>query len=213
MGHGFRLSAIYAVALPAILPARRSSAECQGSQNITQVYLATVHLTMCLCAAETDTPIHQNVFQSALGYMLPILSLEPVEIATLAAMQNVPITRNVWKIARFACQSCINHVVNTNVVNFYSKVHEKPSYLIDFLLLTVNTTTNCRSSDKPVCGTNGQTYASLCHLVKAKATLGYTGRCIESCRTTPVCGMNGISYKSECEAWSGKNRKFRRNPK
>lgn len=67
----------------------------------------------------------------------------------------------------------------------------------------VNTTSNCRTGDKPVCSTEGQTFPSLCHLVKAKTTLAYAGRCIDSCRKTPVCGMNGISYKSECEAWSG----------
>lgn len=55
-----------------------------------------------------------------------------------------------------------------------------------------------------MCSTDGKTFASLCHLVKAKASLAYAGRCIDSCRKTPVCGVNGISYKSECEAWSGK---------
>lgn len=68
----------------------------------------------------------------------------------------------------------------------------------------VNTTANCRIGDKPVCSTEGRTFASLCHMVKAKASLAYAGRCIDSCRKTPVCGVNGISYKSECEAWSGK---------
>lgn len=67
----------------------------------------------------------------------------------------------------------------------------------------MNTTSNCRVSDKAVCSVNGQMYASLCHLVKAKATLDYVGQCISGCKKIPVCGINGISYKSECEAWSG----------
>lgn len=72
------------------------------------------------------------------------------------------------------------------------------------LFILVNTTVNCRAGDKPVCSTDNKTFASLCHLAKAKATLAYSGKCIDSCRKTPVCGINGISYKSECEAWSGK---------
>lgn len=72
----------------------------------------------------------------------------------------------------------------------------------------VNTTSNCRGSDKPVCSSEGRTFASLCHLVKAKATLAYAGRCIDRCRKTPVCGINGVSYRSECEAWSGLYQSF-----
>lgn len=70
----------------------------------------------------------------------------------------------------------------------------------------MNTTTNCRIGDKPVCSSEEKTYPSLCHLVKAKATLAYSGRCIDTCRKITVCGINGISYKSECEAWSGKSK-------
>lgn len=75
--------------------------------------------------------------------------------------------------------------------------------MLFYRILLVNTTSNCRIADKPVCSIEGQTYPSVCHLAKASATLAYTGRCIDSCRKTPVCGINGISYKTECEAWSG----------
>lgn len=64
-------------------------------------------------------------------------------------------------------------------------------------------TTNCRNSNKPVCGEDGVTYQSMCHLIKAKVNLVYSGECREGCKMTPVCGINGVSYKSECEAWSG----------
>lgn len=67
----------------------------------------------------------------------------------------------------------------------------------------VNTTSHCGANDKPVCSSGGHTYQSICHLVEAKATLAYLGRCLDSCRNTAVCGINGISYRSECEAWSG----------
>lgn len=74
-----------------------------------------------------------------------------------------------------------------------------------FNIITVNTSSNCRVDDKPVCSTDNQTYSSLCHMIMANATLAYLGKCIDNCKkTTPVCGINGISYKSECEAWSGK---------
>lgn len=48
----------------------------------------------------------------------------------------------------------------------------------------------------------------MCHLLKGKATLAYTGRCVDSCKKSAVCGINGISYKSECEAWSGMQLRF-----
>lgn len=79
-----------------------------------------------------------------------------------------------------------------------------PNNIDFFSFLLVNTTSKCRVGDKPVCSTEGKTFPSSCHMAQAKATLAYTGRCIDSCRKSRVCGINGISYKSECEAWSGK---------
>ncbi|XP_037952722.1 reversion-inducing cysteine-rich protein with Kazal motifs-like [Teleopsis dalmanni] len=67
----------------------------------------------------------------------------------------------------------------------------------------VNQTSNCSNMGQPVCDTKGDTYASACDLLNAKAQLSYWGSCFRSCSTKgPVCGINGVTYAHECAAWA-----------
>ena len=50
-----------------------------------------------------------------------------------------------------------------------------------------------------VCGEDGKTHASLCHLHKAGVNLAYTGHCRPEC-SGDVCGRNGVTYPSACHA-------------
>lgn len=88
--------------------------------------------------------------------------------------------------------------------NYFFLLNQFKILILKILLFClVNTTSNCPTSDRPVCTTDRRTMPSMCHLLKSKGTLAYRGRCIDSCRMTAVCGINGINYRSECEAWNG----------
>ncbi|XP_046752373.1 reversion-inducing cysteine-rich protein with Kazal motifs isoform X1 [Diprion similis] len=54
----------------------------------------------------------------------------------------------------------------------------------------------------PVCDKDNREHASLCALIRAGATLGYRGPCLQGCSLRgPVCGINGEVYPNECSAW------------
>lgn len=54
-----------------------------------------------------------------------------------------------------------------------------------------------------MCDTKGQTYASACDLLNAKAQLAHWSSCYRSCSWKgPICGINGVTYPNECEAWA-----------
>ena len=51
-----------------------------------------------------------------------------------------------------------------------------------------------------VCGSNEETYPTLCHLHQAGQKLAYTGPCRPSLCSETVCGSNGVTYPSPCHA-------------
>eukprot|EP00117_Sycon_ciliatum_P045749 scpid19990/ scgid32845/ Reversion-inducing cysteine-rich protein with Kazal motifs len=61
----------------------------------------------------------------------------------------------------------------------------------------------CSVSTRPeerVCGDDGYTYASLCHLSAMDVMLGYATECLPECYQQ-VCGGDGITYPSRCHAY------------
>ncbi|XP_076621802.1 reversion-inducing-cysteine-rich protein with kazal motifs isoform X1 [Colletes latitarsis] len=58
-------------------------------------------------------------------------------------------------------------------------------------------------SSRPVCDRENRQHRSVCAMIRAGATLGYRGRCLEGCTLRgPVCGANGEVYANECAAWA-----------
>ena len=57
-----------------------------------------------------------------------------------------------------------------------------------------------------VCGTDGKTYSSLCHLYKAGQKMVYTGICRQHLCTGEVCGADKNTYESSCHARAHKMR-------
>jgi len=51
-----------------------------------------------------------------------------------------------------------------------------------------------------VCGSNEETYPTLCHLHQAGQKLAYTGPCRPTLCSETVCGSNGVTYPSPCHA-------------
>lgn len=55
----------------------------------------------------------------------------------------------------------------------------------------------------PVCDKENRQHRSVCAMIRAGATLGYRGHCLEGCTLRgPVCGANGEVYANECAAWA-----------
>lgn len=67
-----------------------------------------------------------------------------------------------------------------------------------------NICTICRGGNRPMCGVDGITYRSRCHLIFcARTKVAYKGICnhCETCQympMEPVCGNDGNTYKHEC---------------
>lgn len=117
----------------------------------------------------------------------------------------------VLKKDKYAYQSCIDHVNNTNVVrkllNLIFKLQPRKMVENNGNILTVNVTTSCPIPfAEEACSTDGRTFPSFCNLIKSKSRLAYKGPCLKYCNyhtKEKVCGINGVTYKSECDAWSG----------
>lgn len=114
---GSMSNAISAVATPAILRARRSSAEYQASPTIIPVCRVTVRRIMFPFAAATATRIHRNVCRNALASRWLISSSDHVAIITRVEMQNAPATRSASRIGRSACRLRTSHVANISAVS------------------------------------------------------------------------------------------------
>ena len=61
---------------------------------------------------------------------------------------------------------------------------------------------NCDDQQKysQVCGMDGKTYTSLCHMHKANQQIAYTGYCRPDICKGEVCGADKNIYKSTCHA-------------
>ena len=51
-----------------------------------------------------------------------------------------------------------------------------------------------------VCGVDGTTYSTLCHLQQRGVKLAYSGPCRPALCHGAVCGRDGVTYPSSCHA-------------
>ena len=51
-----------------------------------------------------------------------------------------------------------------------------------------------------MCGVDGTTYPTLCHLQQRGVKLAYSGQCREALCRGSVCGRDGVTYPSSCHA-------------
>lgn len=79
-------------------------------------------------------------------------------------------------------------------------VSDKGTYLHTLPLSAVAKEDCGHTEYSEVCGVNGKTYPTLCHLQQNGAKLAYVGHCRPDVCAGTVCGRNGVTYPSSCHA-------------
>ena len=72
-----------------------------------------------------------------------------------------------------------------------------------YILLPAVAKEDCRhTAHSEVCGIDGKTYPTLCHLQQSGVMLAYSGHCRPRLCGGMVCGRDGVTYPSSCHAKS-----------
>ncbi|XP_076293444.1 reversion-inducing-cysteine-rich protein with kazal motifs [Lasioglossum baleicum] len=144
----------------------------------------------CDCSAHYVPVCGRLGFTFASGCLAKCADLSPNEVEFGSCSSRDPCASN-------PCDSTEKCVRRTRVC--LSKLH-KPCRQYDCVPLDCDPRGEYNG---PVCDKENRQHRSVCAMIRAGATLGYRGQCLEGCTLRgPVCGVNGEIYANECAAWA-----------